>query len=341
MHPDFQNQLGTMLPDMLPFPHFAQREAAWLLARRMGGPARIADLRRGPLAPLLKRPGPAQIIGACGDGRLTPQRLLPVADPLYAFGRERELARCAASRAAFDIACAADWRTFQISFASWGSDHPDRRNAWRQTSRAGNNLVMQVNFPESYCQDFLSIFGHQQRARMEYYGHPVRRSGPITMGWARLDLDEWGNDLLIEEIQTDWLRNMRYLGNHLLANAIKGRRDWGYTFLSKSRTTFAPDWDRVIMLAVLAFAVRELGVQRIWMHQPRTGARLKSIHPGPLPPRSIYTDLPRRFGFAETHRAPEFLYRARSKAVANLRRSGQPVFWLLDLAAAQDGRAAA
>ncbi|MEL7153019.1 MAG: hypothetical protein AAFN51_04335, partial [Pseudomonadota bacterium] len=100
--------------------------------------------------------------------------------------------------------------------------------------------------------------------------------------------------------------------------------------IDRALATFGPIWARAAMLAALAFSVRELGIRRVWMHQPATGAKLKAIS-GELPPRSIYTDLPKRFGFQPTDRAPEFLYQARSKALANLRRSGQPLFWMLDL----------
>jgi len=163
---------------------------------------------------------------------------------------------------------------------------------------------------------------------------PVRRDGPITMGWARLDMDPWGEDLLIEEIQTDWLRWLGTWRDRLLRRVPRVERADAQRFLDATHRDHARDWDRVVMLAVLSFAVRDLGIRRIWLHQPHSGAKLKRIHQGPLPPRSIYTDLPRRFGFQATDRAPDFLYRARSKAIANLRRSGKPVFWCLDLTTA-------
>lgn len=332
MHPTFRETLGHMLPDELPYPHFAEREAAWLLHQRLDGPARISTLRRGPLAPLLQRPGVAEVIATCGDGWIRPEQLWPLADPLYAFGRERELAVDRPAQTAFDIAAVADWRMFTVSFAEWVGEN--EQHCWQalQVSRAGGNLVLQVNFPEDYCGQFRRIFGQSWRAALEYYGHPVRRSGPITMAWARLDLDEWGEDLLIEEIQTDWLRATDVMRKRMLQNLSKHHRVEARMFLQMTRDVFARDWARVVMLAVLAFARRELGVSRIWMHQPKTGAKLKRIHDDRLPPRSIYTDLPRRFGFKATDQAPEFLYRARGKALKNLRRSGQPVFWRLDLA---------
>ena len=319
-----------MLPDQIVYPHFAEREAPWLLHRRLTGRTRIADLRRGPLAPLLARPGVREIVANCGDGLIEPHQLLPLADPLYAFGRERELMIDRPTETAFDLAAVADWRMFTLSFAGWAEQHRDYNWRYLQLSRAGGNLVLQLNFPEPYRAAFERTFAAGDRRCLEYYGHPVRRDGPITMAWARLDLDTWGEDVLIEELQTDWLRAMRSSRRGLTAQGSKQVRARRAAFIEATNRCFARDWSRVLMLAVLIFASRELGARRVWMHQPRTGAKLKNIR-GIEPPRSLYTDLPRRFGFQRTDRAPEFLYKTRSQVLARLRRAGQPLFWRLDL----------
>ena len=330
MKPEFRNELGTMLPDALVFPHFPEREAAWLLHRQLDGPARIAELRRGPTAGLLNRPGVRDVLSACGNGYVAPHHLLPLANPLFAFGRERELMIDRASEAAFDVAAAADWQSYSVSFTGWADRA--RRAAWRelQLSRPGGNLVLQLNFPESYRAKFEELFGTKAREEIEYYGHPVRCDGPITMAWARLDLDPWGEDVLIEELQTDWLRFLQDNRSEMLSRCSPYLSAARRKFLDQSHEVFHKGWARALMLAVLAFADRELGASRVWLHRPETGAKLKNIR-GCLPPRSLYTDLPRRFGFRETDRAPEFLYRARSQVLARLRRSGGALFWVMDL----------
>ena len=334
MQPEFREELGTMLPDELAFPWFAAREAPWLLSRQLAGPARIAELRHSPCAPLLDRPGLREILARCGDGQIAPRQLQPLADPLEAFQREEDLACDSATKAAYDLAAGADWQRFTISFTGWA----DRceRSWWRdlQLSRAGGNLVLQLNFPESYRADFEWLFRKDARSLLEYYGHPVRDSGPITLAWTRLDLDPWGKEVLIEELQSDWLRALRQRGS-TLSNQFKdpacmSKKRGLKEFLDESQGTYARIWPRALMLATLIFAHRELGARTVWLHQPRTGVRLKNIE-GTAPPRSLYTDLPRRFGFTASDRAPEFLYRARHKALANLRRSGRPLFWRLDL----------
>ena len=310
MQPAFQNELGTMLPDEMVFPHFAEREAAWLLHQQITGPKRIAELRRGEQAPLIARPGVREVVAECGDGRITPERLVPLADPLTAFRRERELAVDRPSQTAFDLAAAADWQTYSISFAEWG-----KLGYWRdiQLSRDGANLVLQLNFPEAYREEFLRHFEPEVRRKLEYYGHPVRFFGPITLAWARLDFDPWSDELLIEELQTDWLRAIKRWKKPLTSTGPMVARRERRAFIDRTLAEYKKVWSRVLMLAVLVFA----------------RARLKNIREI-LPPRSLYTDLPRRFGFRPTDRAPEFLYRTRHKALANLRRSGEPLFWRLD-----------
>ncbi len=319
-----------MLPDQILFPHFAQREAPWLLHRQLAGPARIATLRRGAAAPLLTRPGVREVAAHCGDGWLHPHQLLPLADPLFAFGREHELMRDRASEAAFDMACVAEWRMFTLSFAGWADK--TKRSWWRalQLSRPGGNLVLQLNFPGPYMAAFSDLFPKRTRSQLEFYGHPVRRDGPITLAWARLDLDAWGEDVLIEELQTDWLRHLKHWRQELMKRCTRFERNARRAFIDMTLERYGRDWSRALLLAVLVFATRELGAARVWMHQPDPGAKLKNIR-GELPPRSLYTDLPRRFGFAPTNSAPEFLYKARPKAVARLRRSGKPLFWCLEL----------
>lgn len=40
-----------------------------------------------------------------------------------------------------------------------------------------------------------------------YHGHPVRKDDVETLAWARIDLDFASNQALIEEIQSDWVKN--------------------------------------------------------------------------------------------------------------------------------------
>ena len=257
---------------------------------------------------------------------------LPLADPLGTFtpGTARRADR--AAEAAFEALCAADVLDFTVSFDHWLAAEEVDFWRWRQTSRKGGNLVVQVNFPDAYGTAFDRIFPRGVRAALEFWGHPVRRDGPITMSWARLDLDPDSDEVLVEEVQTDWLRVLPESRNRLLNALPKAARLRAGSFIDMTRARYGRVWAEATLLAAMAVARRFLGARRVWLHQPHTGAKLKNIRDR-LPPRSLYAELPRRFCFGPTDRAPEILYRARSQAVHRLRRAPRPVFWQMDLEA--------
>ena len=331
MLPKDRDILVRDLPGELAYPYFKGREAAWVLHQRLKKDVQIARLRRGPLGALVTRPGIRETVTECGDGRLTAERLLPLADPLRLFEMKGQLPTGRPAEAAFDALCAAEILPFIVTFDSWLNEGDDDLQ-WNQTSRRGCNLVVQVNFPDSYAEEFRALFGSHERANLEYWSHPVRRDGPITMSWARLDMDPDGEEVLIEEIQSDWLRAVSRNKHHLKRHRTKSDRALIEKFIEITAARFGKVWAEATMLAALAVARNLLRARRIWLHQPHSGAKLKRITDR-LPPRSIYTDLPRRFCFEPTHRAPEILYRARSQAVHRLRRQHLPVFWMMDLEA--------
>ncbi len=61
-----------------------------------------------------------------------------------------------------------------------------------------------------------------------------------------------------------------------------------------------------MLAASLQFLFVELGISDIYYHHYESGCQLKSISCG-KPPRSIYTDLPKKFCFGKTEQTPEFL----------------------------------
>ena len=65
-------------------------------------------------------------------------------------------------------------------------------------------------------------------------------------------------------------------------------------------------WDEAILSAAISFIRDELGIGKIYYHTPDSGAKMKKIDVT-FPPRSLYTDLPRRFGFRKTEEVPQFL----------------------------------
>ncbi|GMG82188.1 hypothetical protein LNKW23_14010 [Paralimibaculum aggregatum] len=330
MHPPDLRELLALLPDDEGFVYFEDRESPWLLARRLDAPARLASLRRSEHAALLDRPLVSRLVAGCGDGCLRPGDLAPLAEPEAALAADAPAPATAAAAHAARLAAAAEWRACSISFTQWGPDLGDHSWHALQLSRPGGNLVLQLNFPQTHQADFARRVTPGLRKLLEVGHHPVRRSGPITMAWARLDLDPWGDEVLIEELQSDWFRMVAARIARLALVAPAGRelaalRAYERTVLRP----YARDWDRALMLAVLIFARRELGARRVWLHRPETGRLLKRIR-GVLPPASLYTRLPKRFRFRPVRAVPRLLAR-REGALKRLRAGGRPVFWRLDL----------
>ncbi|MGH1374669.1 MAG: hypothetical protein ACRBBW_21715 [Cellvibrionaceae bacterium] len=129
------------------------------------------------------------------------------------------------------------------------------------------------------------------------------------------------DEVLIEEIQNDWLRN----ASNALAS-IKSRRakkpflkprdvygdilgdfEGLERYVEQTLAPYRKIWAEASMLAVLRFIRDELGLSAVYYHSFDTGKKLKGIFGNP--PRSMYTQLPKQFGFEETADAPIFLMR--------------------------------
>ena len=207
----FIRQIRAALPETMPFTYFPDRESPWLLSEHLSEPVRLADLRRSPLARLAERPALRPVLAACGDGMLRPEDLAVLAEPERAM--RPGLPRSGAADAALEVLLAQPWQSWFVTLDVWGST--SRQDwAWHQTSRCERNLVVQLNFPVEHQVDFWRCLRHSGktlRETVEVRCHPIRQDGQITMGWARLDAEPWGEDLLIEELQSDWFREVDHL----------------------------------------------------------------------------------------------------------------------------------
>ena len=63
-----------------------------------------------------------------------------------------------------------------------------------------------------------------------------------------------------------------------------------------------------MLAASLWFLREEIGIRRVWFHDHKTGQLLKRIGDR-MPPRSLYSRLPRKFCFRKVTDSPEFLAR--------------------------------
>ncbi len=323
------------LPTPLAFPYFDDRESPWLLAHSLTAPARVADLRRGPLGRFLDRPAVRPVVAACG-GRLCPSDLR-----LVAAGGDASGAPTRAATAGLEAAYAHPWHDFELTFADWGLDDPYLGSAYSmsQISRPGGNLVLQMGFPSDHAALMGRYTGRNGRKDFEYARHPIRETGRPTLAWARLDIDLENGVALIEEVQSDWLRYAREEVG-VLERLVPRSRELrvARTYDAQLRDRYGRLWPKAVLLAVLRVLVEDLGCRDVWMHQPEPGAILKGIY-GRMPPRSLYSKLPKAFGFAPTQDMPALLTqsrkhkpdRARMLKLDRVRRAGEPLFWRLQL----------
>lgn len=223
---------------------------------------------------------------------------------------------------------------FLLSLDTW--DASDKY--WSQSTRGGVNLVLQMNFTNKHRQEYLRYI--KDIADMEpfiFSCHPVMDSYISeqyrdTLAWARIDLDLRHNEAIIEEIQNDWLRRVKRC--YLLAKREKAKNSNEMTiydtkvsvekvidYVEITLKNYFEFWDEAIFTAAIQFIKEELGISNIYYHTYKTGKRLKNIDG--MPPKSLYTTLPKKFCFEETDIEPEFLnkdkkFKRIKKAVRNL-----------------------
>ena len=207
---------------------------------------------------------------------------------------------------------------FVLSLTNWDGTDPE----YDQTSRAGHNLVLQLGFSNKHealykklmCGAFqpFALLCHPVMDREKKH-HRFRE----TMAWARIDLCFESNEALIEEIQTDWVREVNELYKDLSNEKTKQRISswWGIDApLERVRQyceyvirEYKALWDEAMLSASIDFIVNELGITQIYYHSYETGKKLKNCNP----PQSLYTQLPKKFCFQKTDKAPSFLYEDR------------------------------
>ncbi|MEL7278852.1 MAG: hypothetical protein AAGK79_00740 [Pseudomonadota bacterium] len=318
MTPDATLALRQDLPPYEPFHYYRDRESAWLLQAHLKDDTPVRAVRQTTRAKLLDRPL-IKPLAAGGGGVLRHHdlRVLARADCVLDYD-----ALSAPGVAALEAVYDAPWMDFEITYDIW----QDRDWQWAQMSRPGANLVVQLGFPSDHALLLQRTIGKADRDKFECDLHPVRTSGRPTLAWARLDIDVKSGTALIEELQSDWLRFVRrYVRD--LTDARPRSRVLRNTQAYEAGLTAQYDkvWAKALLTHVLILLRDRLGLRDVFMHQPVPGAMLKSIDRR-LPPRSLYTDLPKSFCFTPTRDVPDFLRIKRRKHLRQLDRKA-PLFW--------------
>ena len=139
--------------------------------------------------------------------------------------------------------------------------------------------------------------------------HPVSQNGELTLAWARIDLDLKTNEALIEEIQSDWVRNAMAKATEEDGDSIKWSR-----YVDTILRPHSKVWDQAMLASIIWFLVEEIGVTQLFYHTFETGSKFKHIT-WDQPPKSLYTKLPSIYCFEITHNGPRFIRDTKDKHI--------------------------
>ena len=291
MKPDLAREVMECLPSGRTLFRYSKDDYAFLLLRMLSGKgSSIHKLRQTTARKLLEKPAVKPFLAACSGGMLEPNAL-----------PESRYSSCE--------------RCYRLSLDVWGSS--DRYWQWDQVSRKGVSLVLQLNLNHTQTEKLRSCYSSDEIDPFRNRCHPARSGEFPTIAWARLDFDLETGEALIEELQTDLLRDLQWYAE----KAYEAKKDGEKSFerscakfdaarlIKIWEEDFSAErvhWQEAMLSAAIRFLVFEIGVRSIYYHTERTGTYLKRIT-GTKPPRSLYTELPKRFCFDETDEVPQLL----------------------------------
>ncbi len=299
--------------------YFKDRYALDLLEHALAEPTAVSVLRRGPYGRLLAKPALAPAIALAGDGILRADHL------------------------------AAAWPTdgivpYTVAFGVWGED-ARRARPCAQTSRPGANLVVRLNFDCGHDARYRALVDPHYRQPFAYFGHPVDiiPGGRNTLAWARIDWDADAGVVLIEEVQSDWVREAkaaaaraekRLTARHAdtIGAELQTRLSNAQTYWRQCMTRHDALWAEATLCAALNVARSDLGARDIFMHTAASGVKMKRIDPRwNAPPRSLYEELPKRFCFTRTPDFPALVLEGADRKLRKRLTAGEERFWRLRL----------
>lgn len=225
------------------------------------------------------------------------------------------------------------YECYFLTLDVWGSN---TRDSYYQTSRRGFNLVLQLNFSSKHDEPYKQMVDADDLRPFEFSCHPVAGGDFHTLAWARLDIDLASNEALVEEIQTDWIREAQWARREAAREqgptfywGSKANNDRVIRYVDNVLRHHEILWQEAMLSAAVWFLRSELGLKTVFYHTYESGADLKSIRYR-LPPRSLYSKLPRRFCFRETSEAPRLLTQ-NTRSRARLRQIRRAKFFELRL----------
>jgi hypothetical protein len=272
------------------FRYFKDRYALQLLAYAAAEGKSLSEMRRGRFRPLLQKPSVRAILATRG-GRGADWNLLDTW-----FSKPTE--------------------DYTLTFDLWG-DVCD--STWYQTTRPGFNLVVQLNFPPAHDRAYRRYVEPRGDDPFTFEAHPIHSGGRNTLAWSRLDVDLERREALIEEIQSDWIRDAARAGESALVSLVVGDFEPPYwleevgcdalqlfRYVEHVLSNHRRWWFEAVLAASLWLLREQLGIRQIYMHTFDGGCRLKQMG-GWRPPRSLYERVPRTFCFERVAEPPKFL----------------------------------
>ncbi len=291
MKHELAKEVVACLPKGRTLFHYSKDDYAFLLLHMLSKKEnRIHKLRGTSAGKLLQKPSVKAHLASCHDGRIDPA-VIP---------RQQHLR---------------EGRAYRLSLDIWGDDVQFWR--YNQVSRKGVSLVLQLNLNLSHYRNLARCVDLSDHDPFWVVGHPAREGKFPSLGWCRLDFDLESGEALIEEVQTDLLREMRAVARAAYESreAKESRFEmfggdfdterliafWEEDFSSHEKT-----WHEAMLSAALTFLVDEIGMKTIFYHTHESGRLLKGID-GTQPPKSLYTTLPKQFCFERTRTVPHLL----------------------------------
>ncbi len=270
--------LDIMTGERTVFRYSRDGYALSLLQQYVGDSMRVREIKNSPFAHLMEKPALKKVMSGLSGDRISAEQL--------------ELAKWQGDQ---------EQLNFVLTLGSWGNQRNSSRK-WLQMSRSGYQLVLQLNFANDHEQKFRQLIKTDDVAAFSYAAHPVLTDGSYeTLAWARIDLDFETDTVLIEEIQTDWVRQAKCEWNR------RYYQDADFEgYLGDVLAPYAKVWDEAMLTAVVELVRHDLGISQVFYNTFETGNKIKGIEHCP-PPKSLYSKLPRRFGFQETREIPMFL----------------------------------
>lgn len=311
MNPEELKDVLRRVPEApVAFPYRKDDFALQLLKLAVGGGRSIRVLRKSPFAKLLDRPRVKEILRRRGDGRI-----------------EQSDFGSADSKGAVD---------FTLTWGRWG--HTSRQmwdRGWHQMARRGLNLVVQLNLPETHVRDYRRLVKPGPNHPFEVAFHPVAHDGHITLAWSRIDLNLESREALIEEIQSDWVREAaQSISGGQGLHGAHGRPEKIETYVRHVLAPLGAIWDEAVLAATIAVLYGPLGIKNIYYYDHETSHLTKGgcpEHSDTTGPRSLYVDLPKKMCFQRVGVPPRFLDRTFRTALCTVFSETDPVFWRLPL----------